>query len=266
MRAHAPGSVTGLFAPAGEDGAPGGGASFATEDGVVVEVTPAAETTITVDGEPAPFEPVEHVLAALDVTAAVDVRPEVPLGHGFGASGAATLATALAANERLDLGRSRDDLVEASLDAEVAAGTGESDVIIQDRGGLLWNAGDGVERIELGVSVEYVTAGGIATNEMLADAAFMETARRVGFELLDGFDAEPTLRSLAEGSRAFLRETGIATPFVEGEIERVETAGGTAGMALFGETVFAVDVDGVLPERTTVSNAGARLLPADDQV
>jgi pantoate kinase len=264
MRAHAPGSVTGLFAPAGEDGAPGGGASFATEDGVVVEVTPATGTSITVDREPAPFEPVEHVLAALDATAAVDVRPEVPLGHGFGASGAATLATALAANERFDLGRSREELVEASLEAEVVAGTGESDVIIQDRGGLLWNAGDGVRRSELDVGVEYATAGGIATNEMLADEALMETARRVGFELLAGFDAEPTLRSLAERSRAFLRETGIATPFVEREIERVEAAEGAAGMALFGETVFAVDVDGVLPERTMVSNAGARLLPADE--
>lgn len=261
MRAHAPGSVTGLFAPAVEEGGAGGGASFATEDGVVVEVTEAAETAVTVEGEPAPFEPVERVLAALDVSAAVDVRPEVPLGHGFGASGAATLATALAANERFGLGRPREALVEASLEAEVAAGTGRSDVIIQDRGGLLWNTGVGINRKELDVRVEYATAGSITTSEMLADEAFMATASRIGFEQLARFDERPTLRSLAECSRAFLRETGIATPFVEREIERVEAAGGAAGMALFGETVFAVDVDDVLPERTAVSNEGARLLP-----
>lgn len=264
MRAHAPGSVTGLFAPAGEDDEPGGGASFATEDGVVVDVTPATETTVTVDGEPAPFEPVERVLAALDVTAAVDVRPEVPLGHGFGASGAATLATALATNARFELGQSREQLVEASLEAEIAAGTGQSDVIIQDRGGLLWNTGDGVHRLEIDAHVEYATAGGIATSEMLADESFMTAARRAGLAGLERFDVEPSLRSLAEHSRAFLRETGIATPFVEREIERVETANGAAGMALFGETVFAVDVDGVLTERTTVSNVGACLLPPAD--
>jgi pantoate kinase len=266
MRAHAPGSVTGLFAPAGEDGEPGGGASFATEDGVVVEVTPAAETAVTVEGTPDPFEPVERVLSTLEVTAAVDVRPEVPLGHGFGASGAATLATALAANARFDLGLEREELVEASLAAEVAAGTGESDVIIQDRGGLLWNTGTGagVERVEVEAVVEYTTVGGIATSEMLADESFMRTARRVGRVELERFDATPTLQSLAERSRAFLRQTRIATPFVEREIERVETEGGVAGMALFGETVFAVDVDGTLPERTAVSNAGARLLPGGD--
>lgn len=261
MRAHAPGSVTGLFAPAVEEGGSAGGASFATEDGVVVEVTAAAETAVTVEGEPAAFEPVERVLGALDVTAAVDVRPEVPLGHGFGASGASTLATALAANARFDLGRDRGELLEAARKAEIAAGTGESDVIIQDRGGLLWNTGGGISRKELDADVEYATAGSIATSEMLADETYVRTASRVGFELISRFGEEPTLRSLAECSRAYLRETGIATPFVEREIERVEAAGGAAGMALFGETVFAVDADGVLPERTTVSNEGARLLP-----
>jgi len=263
MRAHAPGSVTGLFAPAAEEGGTAGGASFATADGVVVEVTPASETTVTVDGEPAPFEPVERVLGALEVTAAVDVRPEVPLGNGFGASGAATLATALAADAEFGLGREREALLDAAYEAEVAAGTGESDVIIQNRGGLLWNVGDGVRRRELDARVEYATAGSIDTSEVLADEAFMRTASRVGFAELERFAGEPTLRSLAERSRVFLRETGIATPFVEREIERVEAGGGAAGMALFGETVFAVDVDGVLTDRTEVANEGARLLPND---
>lgn len=260
MRAHAPGSVTGLFAPGTDEGEPSGGASFATEDGVVVEVTPAPEITVTVEGEPAPFEPVERVLAALGVTAAVDVRPEVPLGHGFGASGAATLATALAADAEFDLGWDRESLLEASRKAEIAAGTGQSDVIIQNLGGLLWNTGGEVERIELDVRIEYVTDGGIATSEMLADEEFIRAANRVGFEEIERFAVDPSIRSLAERSRSFLRETGIATAFVEREIERIEDAGGAGGMALFGETVFAVDADGVFPESTRISNEGARLL------
>jgi pantoate kinase len=260
MRAHAPGSITGLFAPPAEEGEPSGGASFATEDGVVVEVTPAAETEVTVTGELAPFEPVERVLAALGVTAAVDVRPEVPLGHGFGASGAATLAAALATNAEFDLGWGREALLDAAQEAEIAAGTGYSDVIIQNLGGLLWNTGGGVERLELDVRVEYVTDGGIATSEMLADERFVRTANRVGFDEIERFAADPSLRSLAERSRSFLRETGIATPFVEREIERVEDAGGAAGMALFGETVFAVDVEDLFPEGARISNEGARLL------
>lgn len=265
MRAHAPGSVTGLFAPAPEDGnEPSRGASFAIEDGVVVDVTPASQTTVTVEGEPAPFEPVERVLADLDVTAAVDVRPEVPLGHGFGASGAATLATALAANAVFELGESRETLLGAAHRAEMAAGTGQGDVFIQNEGGLVWTANGEIHRVETDEAVEYATAGSISTAEMLADEAFMDAARRSGREHLDRLDSPPTLRALAERSRAYVAETGIGTEFVEREIERVEDAGGAAGMALFGETVFGVGVEGILPHRTRVSTEGARVLSDGD--
>lgn len=261
MRAHAPGSVTGLFAPAPDDGSvPSRGASFAIEDGVVVDVRPATETTITVEGETASFEPVERVLALLGVTASVDVQPEVPLGHGFGASGAATLATALAADAALDLGESRESLLESAHRAELASNTGQGDVFVQERGGLIWSADGQANRLEPADPVEYATAGSISTAEMLADERFMATARRSGQAHLARFDSSPSLRELAERSRVYVGETAIATPFVEREIERVEAAGGVAGMALFGETVFAVGVDGVLANRTRIPTRGVRVL------
>lgn len=263
IRAFAPGSVTGLFAPAPEEGGASRGASFAIRDGIVVELESAADTAVTVEGEPAPFEPVVCVLSELEVDASVDVTPELPLGHGFGASGAATLATAIAANEAFDLGHSRPELVDAAHRAEMAAGTGQGDVFIQERGGLLWTAGDGVRRTVPTEPVEYATAGGIATDSMLADDAFMEAARRVGSRGLDALESEPTLQALAERSREYVEETGISTPFVEREIDRVEAAGGAAGMALFGETVFAVGVDDVLPNRTRVTEKGATLRSGD---
>lgn len=260
-RAFAPGSVTGLFAPAPSDGdGASRGASFAIEDGIVVDVEPRAELQITVEGAPAPFEPVERALSELGVAAAVDVTPEVPLGHGFGASGAATLSTAIAANEEFDLGYSRAELLDVAHRAELTAGTGQGDVFIQGRGGLLWTDGEGVRRTVPTEPLEYATAGGIDTATMLDDEAFMETARRVGARELDALQSEPTLRTLANRSREYVAETGIATPFVEREIDRVEAAGGAAGMALFGETVFAVEVEGVLPNQTRVSREGARLV------
>lgn len=265
MRAHAPGSVTGLFAPGppGDEGR-SRGASFAIRDGVTIDLEPAATTMVVVDGEAASFDPLEGILEALDVTALVDVRPEVPLGHGFGASGAATLATALAADAVFDLGRSHRALVEAAHRAELAAGTGRGDVFIQDRGGLLWSGADGSRRTEPDDPIEYATAGGISTSEMLADEAFMDAARQCGSRHLEQLSDPPTLRELAERSRSYAEETGITTAFVEREIEHVEAAGGAAGMALFGETVFAVDVKDVLPHRTTVSTAGARLLSSEN--
>lgn len=263
MRAHAPGSVTGLFAPATEEGGTSAGASFAVADGVVVDVTAADTTVVTVDGDPAPFEPVERVLEDLGVAAAVDVRPEVPLGHGFGASGAATLATALAADATFDLGADRAELLQAAHSAELAAGTGQGDVFIQEQGGVVWSGDGDVNRAEVDASVEYATRGGIDTSEVLADESFMADAARSGHEHLTRLTTPPDLRDLAERSREYLDDTGIATEFVVEQLERVEAAGGAGSMALFGDTVFAVDVDGVLDERTRVANRGARVLDGE---
>jgi pantoate kinase len=258
MRAHAPGSLTGLFVPAVDD-APARGASVALADGVAVEVTAARDTTVRVDGDPAPFEPVENVLDALDVTATVDVTPAVPLGAGFGASGAATLATALAANATADRGLSREECVQAAHRAELAAGTGQGDVFVQARGGLVWSADGDVRRVEPETPIEWASHGGISTSDLLGDDAFLAAARDAGERALAALSAPPTVRELAAGSWRFVEATDLATDRVTADVSRVREAGGAAGMALFGETTFAVGVDGVLPERTTVATEGARL-------
>jgi pantoate kinase len=262
MRAHAPGSLTGLYAPPPTDTpeAASRGASVAIEDGVTVEVAPAHATVVTLEGERVDFEPVERLLADLGVTASVSVEPDVPIGHGFGASGAATLATALAADAEFDLGHARDDLVAAAHRAELAAGTGQGDVFIQDRGGLLWSGADGPNRRELDGTVGWASGGSIETASVLADENFRMAAARSGPTHLAALDEAPSLRSFVERSRDFLAATDLATPYVAERIERVEAAGGAASMALFGETVFAIGADGVLANRTAVSNVGARIL------
>lgn len=261
MRARAPGSLTGLYAPppVDEPAAPSRGASIAIADGVTVEVSAAPETGVTVAGEPVPFEPVERVLAELGATATVSVELGVPLGHGFGASGAATLATALAANGEFGLDFDRDELVDAAHRSELAAGTGQGDVFVQARGGFLWSDG-AITRREVDTAIEWTSTGSISTASVLDDEQFLATARRVGASHLAALGDRPTIREFLERSRAYLDENHLATPFATREIERIEAAGGAATMALFGDTVFATDVDGVLPHRTRVANRGARVL------
>lgn len=259
MDAFAPASVTAVFAPS-EDGQTTRGASFALEDGVRVAVDPAEETSLTIDGARASVAPVTGLLERLDVTATVDVRPEIPLGAGFGSSGAATLATALAADELFDLGHARGELVEHARAAEVAAGTGLGDVYIQDTGGLRYDLGRGRERVETDAPVEYVSYGGIPTEEALGDAGLMATVRREGAAVLDSLSDPPTLREVVERSWPFARRLGLPTDRVVADVERVADAGGAATMAMLGETVVAVDCDGVLPNRTRVATEGARLL------
>lgn len=259
MRAFAPGSVTAVFAPA-ESADESRGASMAIEDGVVAAVRPADETEIRLDGAKTQFEPVSGVLDGLGLTARVDLEPEVPIGCGFGASGAATLATALAANEEFDLGLSREDLVQASHVAEVNAGTGLGDVFIQTAGGALMNKGSGRRRWEPTDAIEYVSFGGMATSETLGDADLMARIGRVGGKTLNALPHEPSLERLTRDAWSFALAIELPTERVRDTVADVEAAGGAASMAMLGETVFAVGVEDALPNRTNVSFDGAHLL------
>lgn len=258
MKAFAPGSVTTVFAPPDAEEDRSKGASMAIEDGVVVAVELGDD--VTVDGTAAPFDPVEYLLRDLGVTASVDVRPEVPLGCGFGASGAATLATALAANERFNLGKTREDLLARAHRAEVEAQTGLGDVFIQEQGGIVTSAGAGLDRTTSDERVEYASFGSIATSDVLGDESTMARIRRKGEAVLRRLPAEPTLAELFPLAWEFARETGLVTDRIEREVGTVQDAGGAATMAMVGETVVAIDVEGVLPNRTRVSTDGAQLL------
>jgi pantoate kinase len=263
MRAFAPGSVTGIFAPPppGSDRKRSRGASFAIEDGVVADVRPADKTAVRLDGEPTTFEPVEGVLDRLGVVAAVDLELSVPIGAGFGSSGAATLATALAANAEFDLGWDRETLLRAAHESEVAAGTGLGDVFIQEAGGLRWSVGEYEMRSTAPPDrVEYVSFGGIATSDVLADAAALDRIREAGTQALDGLPETPTMREFTAAAWGFATATGLVTDRVREAVERLREAGGEASMAMLGETVFAVGVEGVLPNTTNVAPSGARLV------
>ena len=184
----------------------------------------------------------------------------MPIGCGFGASGAATLATALAANESLDLGRSREELVQAAHAAEVEAGTGLGDVFVQERGGIVVGTGDGIRRVESDEHLEYASFGGIPTSDVLGDSAAMRRIREAGLRAFERLPADPSLPVLVGGSWTFARETGLVTERVGREVERVQEAGGEATMAMLGETVVATGVDGVLSNGTRVCSSGAHVL------
>lgn len=259
MEAYAPASVTTVFAPpaAGRDRSQG--VSVAIRDGVDVRVVPADETRITVDGEPAPFAPVEYLLRDLGVEAAVDVRPAVPLGCGFGASGASTLASALAANEAFGLDRSRDELLAAAHAAEVEAQTGLGDVFVQNRGGIVSSHGSGLTRSESDERIAYTSFGAIPTEDVLGDEETMARIQATGQAALADLPSDPTLAALLPLSWDFARETGLVTDRVRSAVERVEAAGGAATMAMLGEAVVGIGADDVLPNHTRVDTEGAHL-------
>ena len=268
--AFVPGHITGFFSAHPDDdpavtGSRGAGVTLSR--GVTVRVEPAAESVVTLDGDEVAMAPVANVLRALDVTAAVHAESELPLGAGFGVSGAMALGTALAANTVFSCRRSENELVTVAHEAEVRAGTGLGDVVAQARGGLPIRIDPGapghgrMDGIPARPHVEYVTFGGLSTADILGGDTSTLTA--AGETALSALLEEPTVERFLAESRRFARDADLLTDRVEVAIADVRDAGGDAAMAMLGETVFAVGTGlsdaGYDPERCRVHPAGATL-------
>ncbi|MFB6133075.1 MAG: pantoate kinase [Halanaeroarchaeum sp.] len=270
-RAFVPGHVTGLFSiHRTDDPATTGsrGAGLALESGVTVHVRPSEESEIHLDGEEISVEAVEFLLDAIDRTATVEATTDLPLGSGFGISGAMALGTALAANATFDLGRSENDLVRMAHVAEIEAGTGLGDVVAQARGGVPIRVEPGappagvMDGIPAVADVEYLDLGDLSTPEVLSDRPERITA--AGTAALQTLRERPTLDRFMAASRRFAEETGLLTDDLRTIVEDVEAAGGRASMAMLGRTVFALDAGlsdaGYDPQRTAIHRGGATVL------
>ncbi|MFB6171904.1 MAG: pantoate kinase [Haloarculaceae archaeon] len=270
--AFVPGHVTGFFAPSPADdpieaGSRGGG--LALSAGARVSVSPG--DGVTLGDERVGVGAVERVLRALGVDAHVTVETDLPLGAGFGVSGAAALGAALAANDAFDCRLSENELVAVAHGAEVQAGTGLGDVVAQARGGVPLRLDPGapphgtMDAIPARSQIEYVTFGQLSTAEVLGGDTDQLSA--AGERALAAVVEDPTLSAFMRAARRFARETGLLTDRVREAIEAVSEAGGDASMAMLGETVFALGTGlsdaGYDPATCEVHPPGATLLPAE---
>lgn len=246
-QAFVPGHVTGFFTTHDDDdptraGSQGGG--IALSAGVTVTVRPADRSAVVLDGTPVEMGAVDRVLETLEARAAVRAVTDLPLASGFGVSGAVALGTALAVNEAFDRRLSTNELVTIAHGAEVQAGTGLGDVVAQARGGapLRLEPGGPQDNVLDGIPdrarVEYHVLGELATDDVLAGAG--EALTQAGTRALSIVLKEPTLDTLMRAARQFSREADLITPAVRDVILDVSEAGGTAAMAMLGETVFAL--------------------------
>jgi pantoate kinase len=279
--AFVPGHVTAFFSAHArpDDPAAAGsrGAGVALSDGVRVTVADdgggSAPGVVDFDGERVAVDPVGRVLDGLGVPGAtVAATSDLPLGTGFGVSGALALGTAIAGNAAAGTTRSENDLVELAHVAEVEAGTGLGDVVAQARGGVpvrlepgAPGAGGRLDGVPIRPRVEYVAFGELSTAEVLAgDTAALSAA---GAAALSDLRAAPTGPRLLGLARRFAREADLLVPEVESALAAVAEAGGEAAMAMLGRSVFgfgtALSDAGYEASVCRTHAAGATLVDAD---
>lgn len=278
--AFVPGHLTGFFsAHPNDDPAIAGsrGAGVTLSDGVEVHVERGARVgsdpaTITLNGESVAVDAVAGVRDALDAPdAAVTAETPLPLGAGFGVSGALALGVAYAVNAVCDRRRSENELIGIAHRAEVEAGTGLGDVVAQARGGLPIRLDPGdpdhgrLDAIPAAPRVEYVTFGSVSTEAVLSgDTTRLSAA---GERALSDLRTEPTPTRLVTLSRRFAREADLLTDRVADAIAAVNDDGGDAAMAMLGDTAFAFGTDlseaGYDPKICSVHPGGVTLRPSD---
>jgi len=143
-------------------------------------------------------------------------RFDVPVGSGYGASGAGALGVAIGLNEALGLGLSWSEAAAFAHLAETQCGTGLGSVLAEYHGGLGFRVRAGAPGIGLvkkinseGLWVASACWGPIPTKKLLLNCEALNRIRRVGEKLLRVFQARPSAETFLNLSKTFTSRLGV---------------------------------------------------------
>jgi pantoate kinase len=148
---------------------------------------------------------------------------EVPMGAGFGVSGAGAFSAAVALNKEFGLHMSRNRVATIAHVAEVENKTGLGDVIAQTFGGIeirLEPGAPGIGRIDRIISADgmieagdlkllCVSLGPIETKAILSNPVQAERINRAGKEKVEELVKHATIETFLRLSREFMEESGL---------------------------------------------------------
>jgi len=247
------------------------GMGFTIVEGITATVAEADATAVAFNGEAFEFPAVGRVVEALaGRPMRIELASPLPLGCGFGLSGASALATAYALDALLGLGRERRELAMAAHVAEVECLSGLGDVCAQFHGGWLVKLlpGDPLAAVEAPVAEQPIyhrhfapldtksVIGSPEQKERINAAA--ETALAALKGLLDARESD--MAAYVEVSKAFAIDSRLLTDErVKAAIAEAEAAGGRASMIMLGHAVFSTAPFKGAAE-TRLSRGGARVL------
>ena len=262
--AFVPGHISGFFQICDEVGEPKRNGSRncgpCIDAGVLteVEVRPSdrSDVKVFVNGQRAPeaqttLKVVGQILSIVPKQAEVVVRhsTQVPIGAGYGVSGAGAFGAALALSSAFELGLARSKIIEIAHVAEVSCGTGLGDVGAQAIGGLVIGLEPGApphgkwQRIPLPQDMKIVcaTLGPLPTKELLEDAELRSRSKKFGGLALESLMKNPTPHDFMRVSYEFSEALGLLDDELRALIKAAKSAGAIgASMVMLGKAVFAI--------------------------
>ena len=233
------------------------GMGFTVTEGVEAIVSEYHETEVLFNGERINFPTVRAVVNRLTqnsgiASVKVDLSSPLPLGCGFGLSGAASLAVAYALNELLAADKDNEALAMMAHIAEVENRTGLGDICSQYHGGCLVKLKEGspltADRLPIAEQpIYYRYFGPIQTSEVLGNrkqTLRINRAADVALNVLKTLtDAQPSddlFDACCAVSKQFSVESGLlSNARVIDTIGHIEAEGGVASMIMLGNGVFS---------------------------
>jgi len=261
--AFAPAHITGLFQICDQPADPlrkgSKGAGVSLKHGVKTRITvrKAAENSLEVwiNGQKTSSANVSETvvkefLSRVKGKIAVKVEHvvQVPIGAGFGSSGAAALSLALAFNKALNLGLTRIEAAQIAHSAEVKCKTGLGTVIAETFGGLEIRTVPGapgigmVEHVPLEPDYRVVCLSfrGLSTRKALTNVELRACINEYGEKFLEKLRDKPSVQNFLRFSREFAERTGLITARVRRVLDETDALGIVCSMPMFGEGVFSI--------------------------
>jgi pantoate kinase len=269
--AFVPGHISGFFQPFFRDSPERTGSrNFGpcTSLGVWTRVSRGKGVEVYVNGERAEPEPtlrVVRMLGARDVR--IEHSCELPIGCGFGVSGAWALGTALALSRFLGLRLPRDRLVSMAHVAEVESGTGLGDVGAQSVGGVVLGVRPGAppygrwRRIPArGYRLVCAVLGPLETKDFLKDEDFRKKAFELGGRAIGRVLKEPNLKVAMEASLEFAEGLGLLDRELRELVDLCRKEGVMASQIMLGRAVFSFARNPERISRILTETVGRRVL------
>ncbi len=273
-KAFAPGNISCFFKPHQHKNPRWRGSTglgFTVNEGVLATVTKATKTEIFFNNEEIQLPTVAFVIKKLTNNfVRVEIVSSLPLGSGFGLSGASALATAYAINTLFQLGKTKKQLAVIAHTADADNKTGLGDVANQYLGGFLLKTKPSskfiVQKIPLtSIHVYWSSFSSLSTKKVLTDEVLLEKISKAADTAL-----RETTNLLLSKNVSFAKLLNISFQFVETSgllkdaktkhaLENVKKSGGHASMIVVGNAVMS---DAPFPgaKKLMISNVAAHVI------
>jgi len=254
------------------------GMGFTVDEGATVSVSRAPATAVFYNNKKVDFPTVKLVIRRLTAKKVmVRISSDLPLGAGFGMSGASALAAAYAINRLLKLRKGRKELAMAAHCAEVEAGTGLGDVVNQSHGGLLvkfepsWKFRVVRPKVEGARHVYCAWHGKMSTRNVLRNEKKERAINGAAEKALAMLREMLKKRMMERAPLPFAEIIGISKRFAEESgllrdrkmkslIAGIEKRRGHASMIMLGNAVFS-DIPFPGSVRLRISEDKAKVIP-----